>query len=77
MLRDEAIRTAHKAHAAGVDVELELWRDTMHGFQITPFLPEAALAIEQIVSFVGARTGWRETAGAPLPAAPPVAGALR
>lgn len=76
MLRDEAIRTALKAHAAGVDVELELWRDTVHGFQITPFLPEAAVAIEQIVDFVGKRTGWQATQGAPRAAAPPVAGAL-
>jgi monoterpene epsilon-lactone hydrolase len=58
MLRDEAIRTADKAHAAGVDVELELWPETPHVFQFASFLPEAALAIDHIVKFVGARTGW-------------------
>jgi epsilon-lactone hydrolase len=60
MLRDEAVRVAHKAHAAGVDVELELWPETLHGFQIAPFafLPEATLALDQIVRFVVARTGW-------------------
>lgn len=58
LLRDEAVRTAHKALAAGVDVELELWPDTAHVFQIASFLPEAAVAIEHIVNFVCARTGW-------------------
>ncbi len=68
LLRDEAVRTAEKAHAAGVDVELELWPDTVHGFQLAAFLPEARLAIDQIERFVIARTGWTP---APRPAAPP------
>lgn len=58
MLRDEAVRTAHKAHAAGVDVELELWPDTPHVFQVAPFLPEAIRAMNHIAAFVAARTGW-------------------
>jgi epsilon-lactone hydrolase len=62
MLRDEAVRTADKAHAAGVDVELELWPETPHSFQMLSFLPEASQALEQIAAFVQARTGW-----APLP----------
>ena len=44
---------------AGVAVELELWPDTAHGFQMAPFLPEAGLALAQIAAFVQARTGWR------------------
>ncbi len=67
LLRDEAVRTAEKAHGAGVDVELELWPDTVHGFQFMAFLPEARLAIEQIERFVVARTGWGRS---PLQAAP-------
>jgi acetyl esterase/lipase len=58
LLRDEAVRTADKAHAAGVAVELELWPDTAHGFQMAPFLPEAGLALDQIARFVRARAGW-------------------
>jgi acetyl esterase/lipase len=58
ILRDEAIRTAHKARAAGVDVELELWPETPHVFQIVSFLPESAMALDHIVRFVRARTGW-------------------
>lgn len=77
LLRDEAIRTAHKAHAAGVDVELELWPDTLHGFQIASFLPEAALAIDQIAQFVVPRTGWTRAPAAPAPPTRAFAGHLR
>ncbi|GAB4550427.1 MAG: alpha/beta hydrolase [Rhizobacter sp.] len=58
MLRDEAVRTAHKAHAAGVDVELELWPDMPHVFQVAPFLPESTRALHHIAAFVAARAGW-------------------
>lgn len=61
MLRDEAVRTAHKAHAAGVDVELELWPDMPHVFQVAPFLPESTRALHHIAAFVAARTGWSLT----------------
>lgn len=62
ILRDEATRIAHKAHAAGVHVEVELWPETPHVFQLAPFLPEAALAVEQIVKFIVERTGWEAPA---------------
>lgn len=67
MLRDEAIRTAEKAKAAGVDVELELWPETPHVFQIVSFLPESALAHDHIVRFVLSRTGWPAMVAAPVP----------
>jgi acetyl esterase/lipase len=60
MLRDEAVRGAEKAHAAGVDVELELWPGVPHAFQMAEFLPEATLAIHHIARFVRMRTGWDE-----------------
>lgn len=62
MLRDEAVHTAEKAHAAGVDVELELWPQTPHSFQMAPVLPEATLALDRIVRFIVARTGWATAA---------------
>ena len=68
MLRDEAIRTAHKAKAAGVDVELEVWPETLHNFQVASFLPESEVALDHIVRFVLARTGWESTV--PHPVAP-------
>jgi acetyl esterase/lipase len=57
MLRDEAVRTAHKAHAAGVAIALELWPDTPHVLQVAPFLPESTRALKHIATFVAARTG--------------------
>lgn len=60
ILRDEAVRTAERAHAAGVDVELELWPQTPHAFQMASFLPEAGQAMDQIARFVVARTGWTD-----------------
>lgn len=59
MFCDDAVRVAHKAHADAVDVELELWPSTPHGFQIAAFLPEAAQALENMVRFVRARVGWQ------------------
>ncbi len=73
LLRDEAVRTAHKAKAAGVDVELELWPDTPHVFQIVSFLPESLAALDHIVRFVHARTGRVTTILAPEPEAAPQA----
>lgn len=58
MLRDEAVQTAQKATAAGVDVELEVWPETPHVFQIVSFLPESTRALASIEQFVRARTGW-------------------
>lgn len=58
LLRDEAIRAAERARDAGVDVELELWPDTPHVFQIVSFLPESAQALEHIVGFVLTRARW-------------------
>ena len=60
LLRDDATRAADKAHEAGVDVELELWPDAAHVFQLAEFLPESALAIDHIVRFVRMRTGWQD-----------------
>ncbi len=68
LLRDEATRAADRAFAAGVDVELELWPGVAHVFQLAGFLPEARRAIDHIVRFVRARTGWGD-AGAALAAA--------
>ena len=58
MLRDEAVRAADKAHLAGVDVELEIWPEVPHAFQVADFLPEATSAIDHIARFVRTRTGW-------------------
>jgi len=43
----------------------------VHGFQIAPFLPESVRALDRIVGFVCARTGWRPPSPAPVAATPP------
>lgn len=43
MLRDESTRAALRAHAAGVSVEAQIWRDMAHVFHALPLpLPQAA-----------------------------------
>jgi acetyl esterase/lipase len=56
MLRDESTRAAERAHAAGVTVEVEVWRD-MHVFHALP-LPQARPAEERIARFVERHAGW-------------------
>ena len=40
------------AQDAGVDVNLEIWSEIFHVFQIIPFLPETKEALESMASFV-------------------------
>lgn len=50
----DATRFAHKAHKAGVDITLEIWKDMIHSWQFAAqFLPEARTAIESISRFIG------------------------
>jgi epsilon-lactone hydrolase len=57
-LVDESARAAARAHAAGVPVELEIWEDMAHVFQALRSLPQAAVADEHVVRFIGDRAGW-------------------
>ena len=52
MLRDDAVRYAERARAAGVEVELELRHGMQHCFQLLESLPESGRAIETIARFV-------------------------
>ncbi len=60
MLLDESLRAAAKAHAAGVAVELEIWRKMPHVFQAVTTLPQAAAATDSAVRFVRERARWAE-----------------
>ena len=51
MLRDESVRAAAAADAAGVAVELEIWEHMAHVFQALP-LPQARAALDRIAAFV-------------------------
>ncbi len=56
MLRDQVVRFAERARAAGVDVTLEVWPEMVHDFQIfAATLPPAQRAIDALGAFVRAR----------------------
>jgi monoterpene epsilon-lactone hydrolase len=52
MLRDDAVRVAEKARAAGVDATLQLFDGVQHVWQLFTWLPESREAIAGIASFV-------------------------
>ncbi|GJH23294.1 alpha/beta hydrolase [Caballeronia novacaledonica] len=53
LLLDDSTRIATKARAAGVRVELEIWRNVPHIFQIwAPFMPEARDALARAAAFI-------------------------
>src|SRR4051812_22909516 len=54
-LVDDARRVHDVARAAGVDVQLRLFEDTVHVFAVLGFLPEADEALSDFAAFVGAR----------------------
>jgi len=57
MLRDDGTRMAARLRDAGVHVELDVWPDVFHVWQLSAdYLPEGRQAIERIVAFVRART---------------------
>ena len=56
-LLDDSMRLAEKARAAGVDVTLKVWDEMPHVWHLfAPILPEGRQAIDEIGSFVQART---------------------
>ncbi|RKE25946.1 acetyl esterase/lipase [Paraburkholderia sp. BL23I1N1] len=53
VLLDDSQRVADKAHAAGVDCELEVWKEMPHVWPIfAPFIPEANRALDRAAAFV-------------------------
>jgi len=57
VLLDESTRAAARASAAGVEVQVEVWKHMGHVFQAMP-LPQAAVALEGIRRFVVHHTDW-------------------
>ena len=53
VLRDDAVRTAEKAKAAGVPVELHLEEGMVHIWPLfAPFMPESGRTVRQIAAFI-------------------------
>lgn len=55
ILLDDSRRCVEQARAAGVQAELEVWKDMPHGWQGLPFAPESQRAIEHCADFVRQR----------------------
>jgi acetyl esterase/lipase len=51
-LRDDSTRLVERARAAGVDAQIELWPETPHGWQLMPFIPEAAESRQKAIDFL-------------------------
>jgi len=57
LLRDDSLRLAELARAAGVDVSLEVWDEVFHAWHLlAPMLPEADQAIERAGEFIRSHT---------------------
>jgi epsilon-lactone hydrolase len=53
ILLDDSTRVAEKARASNVEVDLQIWRNVPHIFQIwSPFMPEARRALKQAGRFI-------------------------
>jgi acetyl esterase/lipase len=63
MLRDESIRAAAKAHAAGTPVLLDLFEGMPHVFQIDAKLETTRLADALIVDFMREHARWAQAPG--------------
>lgn len=52
ILLDDSRRCVERARAAGVDAELQVWKEAPHGWQGLPFAPESGRAIEHCADFI-------------------------
>jgi acetyl esterase/lipase len=55
MLLDDAVRAHDRARAAGVEAQLRIWPGLPHVFQLFEWLPETALALDDIAAFLHGR----------------------
>ncbi len=56
LMRDDSVRLAAKARAAGVTVVLDVVRVVPHAWQLIPFLPEARTSLDGAAAFLKAHT---------------------
>jgi len=52
---DDVAAFVEKARAVGTHVELEIWEEMLHVFQLFPRLPDAARAIDRVGAFLRAK----------------------
>ena len=58
MLLDDSTRAAAKAHAAAVDVQVDVFEGMPHVFQGIAKLPESKVADKYVAEFLRAKAGW-------------------
>jgi acetyl esterase/lipase len=73
VLLDDSVRAQDRASQAGVQAEIEVWRDVPHVFQIFTWLPESKLALRRMADFIAARTVRAVEKGEAATASGPVA----
>ncbi len=56
LLRDDSVRFAGKMVQAGGVVDLQVWDDMPHVFQLVPWLPEGNQALQKLADFVRKHT---------------------
>lgn len=67
LLLDDATRVAKIARETNVDVQLQIWRNVPHIFQIwAPFMPEARDALTQAARFISTTTSADNTQRPPI-----------
>ena len=52
MLLDDSLRLARRGHTYQVDVKVDVWRKAPHVWQVFPFLPESADALDKAGTFL-------------------------
>ncbi len=55
ILGEQIAQFHEKARQAGVEIELDLWEDLFHVFQIVPVLPETKRSLEKIAEFIAGK----------------------
>ena len=58
MLLDDSTRAAAKAHASGVDIQVDVFEGMPHVFQGIAKLPESKVADKYVAEFLEAKAGW-------------------
>jgi monoterpene epsilon-lactone hydrolase len=60
ILREDAVRIANRAKAAGVDARLEIYPRMWHVWQLNLELPQAVQSLDDVANFISGHLGLPE-----------------
>jgi len=63
VLRDDSLRIADRARAAGLSVDLKIWPVVPHVWQLAPILPEARESLREAAEFLRAHIAMQASVG--------------